>query len=97
MAVITSLNLNVGSSQHITANVLDQLGNIIPGLQAIVNDPGPDSSFTPDTGLTDQGEVLGVAPGTDSVIATFQGISATLPVTVAPAPPIPTSIQFTAP
>lgn len=94
---ISSLSVAQGATAHITANVLDQYGNVMPGLQAIIVDPGPNTSFVADTGITDAGVITGVSVGTDTVTATYGTLVASLPVTVTQAPPIPTSIQFTSP
>ena len=97
MAAITSLAIPDGGSAHVTAVVLDQNGVVMPGLIPTITDPGPDTTFTPDASTTGAGTVAGVTPGTDIVTATFAGISGALPVTVGPAPSVPTSIGFTTP
>ncbi len=98
MAVITELPLVVGASAHISCNVLDQFGNVIPGLQAVIVDPGPATTFTPDVGETDEGTVTGVNAGTDTLTATYLGLTAPpLPVTVTAPAPVPTSLQWTSP
>lgn len=97
MNPITSLSLAQGASAHITCNVLDQYGAIMPGLQAIISDPGPNTNFTPDAGTTDQGTVAGASVGTDTITATYNTLVLALPVTVSQAPSVPTSLQFTSP
>jgi hypothetical protein len=97
MAVITSLTLADGASAHVTAQVLDQYGNLMAGLTPTVVDPGPNTSFVPDGGTTGAGTVTGNAPGMDTLTANYLGIAGTLPVTVNPLPSVPTSIQWTSP
>jgi hypothetical protein len=97
MAAITSLSLQAGASAHVACNVLDQNGNIMPGLQAIITDPGPDTSLALDAGMTDQGTLTGVAAGVDTLVGTYGSLTLPLPVTVAPPAPVPTSLQWTSP
>ena len=97
MNPITSLTVAVGASQHITCNVLDQFGNVMPGLQAVLVDTSDNSTFTPDSGMTDQGVVAGTSVGTDTIAATYGSLSLNLPVIVTQAPSVPTSLQFTSP
>ena len=97
MSVISSLAIPDGGSAHITAQVLDQNGVLMPGVIPTIADPGPDTTFAPDAGTAGAGTVAGVTPGTDTLTASYLGISGALPVTVGPAPSVPTTIQFTTP
>lgn len=95
--MITSLTLSAGSSVHITAQVLDQYGNLMPTAVPAITDPGPNTTFAVDAGTTGAGTLTGVTPGVDTLTATYQGLTATLPVTVSGAPSVATSIQFVSP
>jgi hypothetical protein len=97
MNPITSLSLVDGATAHITAVVLDQYGNPMTSAMAQITDPGPSTTFAPDAGTTAAGTLTGAALGTDSIVATYLGLTATLPVTVTPAPSVATSIVFTMP
>lgn len=97
MNPISSLSIVDGASAHITAVVLDQYGNPMASAVATIADPGPATDYVPDAGTTAAGTLTGDALGTDSVVATYLGLTATLTVTVTPAPSVPTSIVFTNP
>ena len=97
MNPITSLSVAQGATAHITCNVLDQYGNVMPGLQAIITDPGPNTSFAADAGITDAGVVTGVSVGSDTIAAAYGTLSTSLPVTVTQAASVPTTLQFTSP
>lgn len=97
MRQISSLSVAVGASVHVTAQVLDQNGQVITGLVPTITDTSVDSSFTPDAGDAGAGNVTGNQVGPDTLTATYLALSATLAVTVIPAPQVPTSIQFVSP
>lgn len=98
--VITSLSMIVGATQHVTAQVLDQFGNVMPGSVPTIIDSGADTSFAPDAGTAGAGILTALTVGSDTLAATFGSLTATLPIVVSAAPPpvsVPTSIQFTSP
>lgn len=97
MSVITSLNVPVGGSEHVTAQVLDQYGNVMPLAIPTISDTSVNTSFTPDSGTVGAGVVDGETQGTDTLTASYGGLSASIPITVTPAASVPTSIQFTSP
>lgn len=97
MNPIISLTIVDGASAHISAQVLDQYGNVMASLMPVIVDPGPNTAFVADAGTTGAGTITGDSVGTDSVVATYLALTATLPVVVTPAPSVATSIQFTSP
>jgi hypothetical protein len=97
MSVITSLTVPSGGSAHITAQVLDQFGQVMLTSVPVIVDPGPNTSFASDPGTTGAGIVSAVSAGTDILTATYGILTSTLPVTVPAAVSVPTSIQWTTP
>ena len=85
--VIQQLTMNNGQAAHITAVVLDQNGQVMPGLNPSIIDTSSCTTFTPDFSNPAAGVVASTAVGSDTLTASYQGLVATLPVTVRPLPP----------
>ena len=97
LATITSLSIQDGQSQHITVMLLDQYGNPIAGATFVLTlgNPAVDSMVV-DAG--NQGATItGSDVGTDTLTANYAGVTGILPITITPAPSVPTSIAFTSP
>ena len=98
MNPITSLSIVLGQpAVHVTAVVLDQFGQPMPGAVPTVSDSAQNTTFTPDAGTTAAGNVAGTKAGADVLTLTFGGITATVPVTVTQPASVPTSIILTSP
>ena len=97
MSVITALPIIDGATAHVTAQVLDQYGSVMSSSVPTISDSGPFTSFAPDAGTTGAGIVSALSPGADTMTAAYLGLTATLIVTVTPAPSVATSIQFVTP
>ena len=98
MSLITSIAVVDGDAPHITAQLLNQNGNPIPGATFVfsLGTPAtpPVGTFVADA--SNEGGVFSAQnPGNDSLTATSEGITGSLPITVVA--PVPTSIAFSSP
>ena len=98
MTAITSLSIIDGATAHLSLVVLDQYGNAMPAAVATIVDPGPNTSFAPDSGVTNAGVVTALTPGVDNFTGSYAALVApVLAVTVTPAASVPTSLVWTSP
>jgi uncharacterized protein (TIGR03437 family) len=85
-----SATINVGQQQQFTAKAFDAANNEIPGVIFLWN-----SSNTAVTTVDQNGLAAGVSPGTCEIRATGRGVtSAPATLTVAPSPPVLTSVTI---